>query len=153
MLRTLSTSALLIAALAFTAPAEAEAAPASSMVQNTTPAAFGGLRIHVGGGVRVPIGRTGHRRVVRTTHVQPTGGYYKTVYETRIERVWHEPEFIGYDSHGQAVYSQGRWTEVEVQVPVRVWVPHRTVRTVRTVHHRRSRPVGHISIGGSWRIR
>ena len=101
----------------------------------------------------MPVRAHAHRRVRRRA-VTYTGGYYKTVYETRIERVWHPREFVGYDSHGHAVYSPGHWDEVEVRVPVQVWVPRQRVvrRVVRSVRPYR-RTTGYISVGGTVRVR
>lgn len=107
-----------------------------------------GSRIRIGGAITFPIG--GHRRHVRhVRHVAPSG-YYKTVYETRTRKIWHEAELVGYDSHGRPVYSEGHYDYETYTVPVRVWVP---VTHTRRIVHRTVRPRGHITIGGSWRIR
>lgn len=140
MLKKIIVPVIAAAAFALVAPATADASPLNPVAGKS--ANVFGPRIRIGGRITVPIGGRRHVRHVRS------GGYYQTVYETRIERVWHPGELIGYDSHGHAIYSRGHFDNVQHRVPVRVWVPY---TTVRRVHHRR--PVGHISIGGSWRIR
>ena len=147
LLKTLTLPAILIATLGLAMPEKAEASPFGNSMSQATANAYGGLRIRVGGGVRVPI-RGRHYRPSHT--VVRRGGYWTTVYETRLERVWHPPEFIGHDSHGHPVYSKGHYDTVEVRVPVRRWVPYTTVHRRRGY---RTGPVGHISIGGSVRIR
>ncbi len=140
MLRILILPAALVAGLALALPSTAEAAPLSSGASGV---AFGGT--HIGIGVSIPIG--GHRHAHRT-RVRHTGGYWVTEYRYERRRVYHAPEFIGYDSHGHAVYSEGHWDVETVRVPVRRWVPHR-----RVIHRRvHRRPVGHVTIGGRFRL-
>lgn len=145
LLKTLTLPALLIATLGLAMPEQAEASPFGNSMSQATANAYGGLRIRVGGGVRVPIGRS-HYRPSRTVR---RSGYWTTVYEIRHERVYHAPELIGHDVHGHPTYSPEHWDTVEVRVPVRRWVRHHTVRR----RGYRTGPVGHISIGGSVRIR
>ncbi len=145
LLKTLTLPALLIATLGLAMPEQAEASPFGNSMSQATANAYGGLRIRVGGAVRVPIGGRHYRRTRRV--VRPSG-YWTTVYETRLERVYHAAELIGHDAHGHPVYSQGHWDTVQVRVPVRRWVSYSTVyrRGYRTG------PVGHISVGGTVRI-
>ena len=140
MLKKILLPVVAAATFALVAPSTADASP---MTPVKTPHAFGG-KWKIGVGVTVPIG---HRRARRVRHVE--SGYWKTVYETRVKKVWHAPELIGYDSHGHPVYSKGHYDYVEVRVPVRVWVS-----TVRRVYHRDYwGPRGHIHVGGVWRIK
>lgn len=142
MLKKILIPAVLAATFALVAP---ETADASQLSPLKGPEVYGG-KIRIGVGVGIPIHS---RRRVHRVHYEDHG-YWKTVYETRIERVWHAPEKIGYDSHGNPVYSEGHYDHVEVKVPVRVWVS----RPVRVVERGvRRGPVGHIHVGGVWRIR
>ena len=58
----------------------------------------------------------------------------------RDREIWHPPEFVGYDSHGRPVYSEGHWDVVQE----RVWVPirRRVIRRGRVVPH------AYVRVGG-----
>jgi len=136
MLKKILIPVVVAATFDLVAPEQADASPISPVsTQN-----FYGPRIRIGGGISFPIGRRSRVRTVQS-------GYWRTVYETRVDKVWQSPEHIGFDAHGQPVYSRGHYEYVEVQVPVRVWVPYVTTRYVR------HRPAGYISVGGSIRLR
>ena len=147
-LKKLALPALVAATLAVATPDQAEAAPIHTPVQSAD-AVFGGVRVHVGGGVRIPIGHRhrGRTHVVRQRVVTYEGGYWTT--ETR--KVWHPAEFVGYDRHGRPVYSPGHYDYVEE----RVWVPRRQVvryvESPRYYHPRRTR--GHVHVGVGVRLR
>jgi hypothetical protein len=132
----------LLAAVAFAATPEAEAAPFGAGPSAKTSVAFG-PRIFVGGGVRFPLGARhsgGYYREV----VSYTGGYY----ETRTRRVHVPGRQIGYDFRGEPIFSAGR-TELETY---QVWVPRRRIVQRVWVPHRH-RAVGHVTVGGRFRIR
>lgn len=142
LLKKIAMPALIAATLAIASPEQADAAPIQNPVK--TDAVYGGVRVHVGGGVRIPV-RSRHH-VTRRRVVTYEGGYWTT--ETR--KVWHPAEFVGYDRHGQPIYSRGHWDYVQE----RVWVPRRQViRYVEAPRHVRHRGRGHVHVGVGVRLR
>ena len=142
MLKKILLPVIAAATFALVAPTTADASPLSPL---KGPEVLGG-KVKIGVGIAVPIRS---RRSVRHVRYEDRG-YWKTVYETRVQKVWHAPEKIGYDAHGNPVYSEGHYEYVETRVPVRVWVS-RPVRVIERGYY--NGPVGHVRVGGVWRIR
>ena len=128
----------LVVGLAFLLAADAEAGPVPGVVRG--PDIYAG-NVHVGFGVAVgaPVAPVRRHHVGHRHRVRPAGRW---VIQER--EVWHPGEFIGYDSHGRAVYRQGHWDVVRE----RVWVPYAR-RVVRPV----VRPRTYVHIGVAGRIR
>ena len=136
----------LLAAVAFVATEDAQAAPLQALQRAAHESTHFGPRIFVGGQVGIPI-----------TSQRQSGGYYREVveytggyYVTRERQVQVPGAQIGWDFAGRPIYGPARieiqtyeeWVPRE-RIVKRVWIPYR--ETVRT--H------GVITIGGRWRLR
>jgi len=136
----------LLAAVAFVATEDAQAAPFKAVRRAAQEGTQLGPRIFVGGRIGLPITSHHHSGGYWREVVEYTGGYYVT----RERQVTVPGEQIGWDFAGKPIYSAPR---VEVQtyeewvprqrIVKRVWVPYR-----ETVHTH-----GVITIGGRLRLR